>query len=409
MKVSINKKYIPLIVLVSAGVVAALLLITAPRTRKQEPSRAVPTVAAVPLEKGVYDVKVEAFGRVVPSREVTITPEVSGKIVSMNQEMEPGGILREGDLLVRIEKADYELARDRARAALRESEAALELEKGRQVVAKREWEIFGKDIDPSIASGELAQRKPQLAQAEADVKSAEAALGEAELNLTRTELRAPFDSIVLEESVDIGQRIGTDSGIARIAGTESFWVNAAVPLDSFMRIKPEENGDGSPVAIYLDSGLGGTVVRCGKVIRKLGDLDPEGRMGKVLISIDDPLSISEESSEQPVPLESYVRVEISTGRINGVYRIPRRGLRENDTVWVADKDGKLRIRDVRVSRRFLDDVYIEGEFEKGDMLVVSHLASALPGMDVSVRDGGEDGTGKQVASAGKETPYCGKE
>lgn len=407
MKITVNRRFLPLIILACAGLIAAFLLITSPTTRNQEPAKPVPAVVTVPLEKGEYDLIVEAFGSVIPAREVSITPEVTGKIVYVNPEMEPGGVLGEGDLLVSIEKADYELAVERAAAALREAEAALELEKGRQVVAKREWEIFGKDIDSSIASGELAMRKPQLAQAEADVKSAKAALGEAELNLRRTDLRAPFDSIVLEESVEVGQRVGPDSGIARLAGTGSFWVKASVPLDSFRRIEPEENGDGSAVTIYLDSGLDGTAVRCGKVIRKLGDLDPQGRMGKLLISIEDPLSLGGEQDGRAVPIESYVRTEIRAGTMKDVYRIPRRGLRENNTVWVAEKDGKLGIREVSVSRRYRDEVYVNGSFEPGDSLIVSHLASVIPGMEVNVRDGGGV-PGERVASA-EDDPKCGKE
>jgi multidrug efflux pump subunit AcrA (membrane-fusion protein) len=259
-------------------------------------------------------------------------------------------------------------------------------------------------------SGELALRKPQLAQAEADVKSAEVNLGEAKLNLSRTTIRAPFDSIVLEESVDIGQRVGPTTSIATLAGTAVFWVSASVPLDSFGRIVPEDNGDGSPVSIYLDTGLGGTVLRCGKVVRKLGNLDPEGRMGKVLISIEDPLSLKNGAREKAVPLDSYVRAEISTGAINNVYRIPRRGLRENNTVWVADKDGKLRIRPVTIAWRYLDDVYVRADFGEGDRLIDTYLSSVIPGMDVKIRDSEEEmePAGEKLASAGIE-PFCGKE
>lgn len=408
MRILENRWRLPAIIILIAAGVAGVIILTAPETEKKEPSRPVPAVEAIPLEEGNYALKVEAFGRVIPSREVTLTPEVTGKIVSMNPEMEPGGILKKGDLIIQIEKADYELAVERAAAGLREAEAALELEKGRQVVAKREWEIFGKDLDQSLASGELALRKPQLAQAEADVKSAQAMLKEANLDLERTTIRAPFDSLVLEESVEIGQRVAPEVDIVRIAGTDSYWVNASVPINSFRRIDPADNGEGSTVTLFLDAGLGGTITRCGKVIRKLGNLDPEGRMGRILISIDDPLLLEEDSVDSVIPLESYVRAEINAGDIRDVYKIPRRGLRENNTVWIADPDQKLRIKNVDIVWRYGDYVYVRDDFEAGDRLITSHIANVLPGMDVAVREQDTQAAGKRIASGDTEI-FCGKE
>jgi RND family efflux transporter MFP subunit len=396
MKKLINTKYITALILAAAVVVAAMIIITSPETKKHKPEKAVPAVSTTPLEKGNYAIKVEAFGRVIPAREVAITPEVTGKIVELGREIQPGGILKKGDLIIQIDKADYELQIDRAAASLRQAEAALELEKGRQKVAKREWEIFGKDVDPSLASGELALRKPQLAEADANVKSANAALEEAKLNLERTTILAPFDSIVLEEEAEIGQRVGSEMTVARIVGTDSFWINASVPFDSFQLITPASEDKGAPVTVYLDTGLGGDIPRCGSVIRKLGDLDPEGRMGRVLISIEDPLSLKNGGDRNAIPLESYVKVEISAGELENVYKIPRQGIRENSSVWVAGPDNRLAINDVKIVWRYKDDVYVKDGFTEGDRLITSHLASVIPGMEVVVRDNG--GETKQVAS-----------
>ena len=382
----INTRYLALIILFAAVLIAGLIIYTSPETKKQEPEKSVPVVSTLPLIKSDYPIFVEAFGRVVPAREVSLNPEVSGRIVELGPDIEPGGLLKKGDLIIQIEKADYELSVERAAAALRESEAELELEKGRQKVAEREWEIFGKDIDPSLASGELALRKPQLIQAEADVKSARAALEEAKLGLERTTIRAPFDSVVLEENVEIGQRVGTETIIARLAGTENFWVNASVPFQSYQLIDATGEENGSPVKIILETGLDENIVRCGRVIRKLGDLDPAGRMGRVLVSIHDPLSLDNGTNEAAIPLESYVKVEISAGDLENVYRVPRQGIRENSSVWVAGPDDRLSIKDVKIVWRYKDEVYVRDGFAEGDRLITSHLASVIPGMEVLIED-----------------------
>lgn len=381
-----NTRYLALIIILAAVLAAGLIIYTSPETKKQDPEKSVPVVSTLPLIKSDYPIFVEAFGRVVPAREVSLNPEVPGRIVELGPDIEPGGLLKKDDLITQIERADYELAVERAAAALRESEAELELEKGRQKVAEREWEIFGKDIDPSLASGELALRKPQLIQAEADVKSTRAALEEAKLGLERTTIRAPFDSIVLEEDVEIGQRVGTETTIARLAGTENFWVNASVPFQSYQLIGATDQENGSPVKIILETGLDENIVRCGRVIRKLGDLDPAGRMGRVLVSVDDPLSLDEDSGDAAIPLESYVKVEISAGELDSVYKVPRQGIRENSSVWVAGPDDRLSIKDVKILWRYKDEVYIRDGFSEGDRLITSHLASVIPGMEVLVED-----------------------
>src|SRR5690606_7193871 len=104
------------------------------------------------------------------------------------------------------------------------------------------------------------------------------------------------------------------------------------------------------------------------------------------------------------------RAEISTGTIAGVYRIPRRGIRENNTVWVVDNGSKLRIRPVTIAWRYQDDIYVHADFGEGDRLIDSHLSSVIPGMDVMIRKSEEETepAGEKIASAGAE-PFCGKE
>src|SRR5690606_17819963 len=100
----------------------------------------------LPVERRRLDREVEAYGVVRPAREVQIYPEVSGRIVKMHPALEPGGVIAEGDILVEIDPEEYELALDRALGALAEAEAALEVEQGRQLIAKREWELYGRDL-----------------------------------------------------------------------------------------------------------------------------------------------------------------------------------------------------------------------------------------------------------------------
>jgi multidrug resistance efflux pump len=64
---------------------------------------------------------------------------VSGQVVEISPSLVVGGFFRQGDLLFRVEQADYRLAVDRARAALAKAEFDLATVEGQARVARQEW------------------------------------------------------------------------------------------------------------------------------------------------------------------------------------------------------------------------------------------------------------------------------
>lgn len=121
----------------------------------------------------------------------------------------------------------------------------------------------------------------------------------------------------------------------------------------------------------------------GHVVRHLGQLEPEGRMAQVLVSVSDPLGRESTSSNQPpLSLNSYVRAELNAGTLDQAVMIPRRGLRENDEVWVVDTNDELQVREARVLWRQGESLTLSNTFSEGDRIVVSPLQDALPGMKV---------------------------
>jgi hypothetical protein len=117
----------------------------------------------------------------------------------------------------------------------------------------------------------------------------------------------------------------------------------------------------------------------------MGDLDPQGRMARVLVRVDDPLKLSSESANnQQLLMGSYVRTEISGKRIPQVARLPRPSIHTNDTVWIMREDGTLAIRPVTIVWRTGDSVLISEGISAGDNLIVSNLAAPVDGMQVRV-------------------------
>ncbi|MCB1234710.1 MAG: hypothetical protein KDM91_06535, partial [Verrucomicrobiae bacterium] len=129
-----------LLVLGGAGSVAWLLLKTAPTTEPEDTRQAVKIVRVIDLKPTDERIVVSAWGSVIPAREVTMEPQVSGRVIAQHESLIPGGRLSAGEELVRIDPADYEMALIERKAELEEAHYESEVERGRQLIAKREWE-----------------------------------------------------------------------------------------------------------------------------------------------------------------------------------------------------------------------------------------------------------------------------
>ncbi len=380
------KKYIITFVIFLLAVGAAVgLYQTSPKTKKARPARAVPLVQTSEIRPNIENVTIEAFGTIIPSRQITLQSEVEGRIISQNPELIPGGLIRQKDMVISIDPADYELTVNEYKAALEEAVFELDLEEGKQVIAEREWKLMENEISTTREGKSLALREPHLRLVKAKVDKAKSKLATAELALQRTSIMSPFNAVVIEEFVDEGQLVNTQTPIATLVGTDQYRVQVSVPVSVLHRISlSSETGQAnSPAQIIFEPGNGASVVRHGHVLKIMGDLEPEGRMARLLIVIDDPLNLRNPVEKgDMILLGSYVKVLISAGTLDNVYSIPRQAMREGDVIWVKDNNNKLQIRKVTIVWRRKDDVLVNADLQQGDTLILSRLQSPLPGMAV---------------------------
>jgi len=391
------------LIIVGAGIAgAAYLTKTAPRTAKRPPAEWVPVVQVEPLRPASYTVKVKAMGAVVPARRIVLRSRVSGQVDAMHPEFTEGGFLNRGERILQLEDADYKLALQQAKSRLVESQYALKLELGRQEVAKKEWALLQGDWGTDPVDSDLALRKPHLDKVKADVAAAEAAMEKAALDLSRTRIEAPFNAMVLSKSVDIGSQVSPQEPLAELVGTDTYWVQASIPVNrlDWIRIPQRSGGSGSKAAVIY---AGNHRIE-GMVARLIGDLTSEGRMAQVLIEVEDPLRLNQPGADAPpLLIGEYVRVEMEGTRLEDVFVVPRTALRDNDTVWMFSEDSTLEIRKVSPIWRDAETVVLENEVQAGDRLVVSGLPAPVAGMQVRLEEAAKGGnSGRPSAPAMRE-------
>lgn len=382
-------KYIIFFLIIILAVAAAVgLYNTSPKTKKAIPKRPVPLVQTAEIRPGREKVVIEAFGTIIPAKRITLQSEVEGRIINRNPELIPGGLIGQGDMVIQVDPADYELLVREYRAEMEEAMFEMDIEEGKQVIAEREWKLLEKEIEASAAGKNLALREPHLRLVKAKVEKAKSRLAAAELALKRTTIRAPFDALVLKKFVEKGQLVSRQTPLVTLAGVDRFWVRVSIPVALLQRISlPGRPGQpGSAAEVIFEPVNNTAVVRHGHVLRIMGDLDPEGRMARILIVIDDPLNlhagVNARQGEGRILLGSYVKVRINAGFFDNVYSIPRQALREGNVVWVQDNKDKLQVRDVDVVWRRKDEVLVNANLKQGDKLILSRLQSPLPGISV---------------------------
>lgn len=165
---------------------------------EQQPA---PTAKAAPIAVQVQDLVAEtierriiANGKTSANREVQLRGEISGRVIDIGPA--EGTLVRPGDVLVRLDPRDREVALLQAKAVLRQRQ--IEREAARQLNRKG------------------FQAETALAEAEANHAIAEAALKRAELDLDHTEIRAPFAGILDRRDVEIGDFIDIGETIATV-------------------------------------------------------------------------------------------------------------------------------------------------------------------------------------------------
>ena len=382
----ILKVVLPLLIIGLALLGAEMLMVlgpTVPKTvREVKPTFVEVLTARARDERAV----IVAYGTVQVHQRLVVKPEISGRVVKLNPRLVIGETLDKGAALLQIDPRDYRVAVDEQRAALAKAEFDLKVELGNQAVAKREWSLLNPSAgEVNTLSRQLALRRPHLKEKRIALAAAKSRLRKARLDLQRTVLRAPFNALVLEESVEVGQLINTRSTVATLAGTDEFRVQVSVPIRQLDWISFPGAGHprGSSVRVIRERGNGEPVVRQGTVVELLGDVTENGRMAQVLVSIADPLELAQPAKgRQPLLLGEYVRVEIEGPELHDVIVLPRDAIREGTRVWVKNAGNQLEVRPVEIVLSRKDTVLVGQGLRDGEAIITSQVPAAIPGLQL---------------------------
>lgn len=360
-------------------------------------------VSATPQEAMVI-----GQGIVEPAEKVNLLAQVSGVVTKVHSDLSLGGQIKKKTKLLQIDPTDYSLAITEAKARVQIAQQEISLEMGRSEAALQEWKLMKKR--GGISAGEDAKnralRRPQQEIAQNNLKIAKNALRRAQIGYQRTVLRAPFNAVVLNESVDKGQLIGPGAPIATLAGTDQFWITTSIPTSELgwidfpkkKRRKSKRKVIGSKAIVRYDVGAY-VIEREGYVLRQLTQLETTGRMARVVIEVPDPLGLK--GDQKSLLLGAQVEVRILGKSMGEVIEIPRSAVHNEQELWIfiaektndqgelkatkinvegKQKLGRLEVRKVDILRKRKDSVLIRSGLQTGEILITSRIPTPVPGM-----------------------------
>ncbi len=391
------------IILLGSFGIAALLVAQRPEPERREPPSQIPFVVTAPVVAGSGAIPVHGAGTVRPRVQVDVAAGVSGRVVWVDPAFESGGRVSEGQVLFRLDDADYRHRMEQARSGVAVQQVELLKVEEEARIAREQYEAFQSRRGAATGDAEaspLAHWEPQLEAARAGVERARAVLAETELLLARTEVQAPFDAVVRSESVGVGQFVAAGVGVGAIYASDA--VEIVVPLadadaalvPGLWDLRPGVADRRATARVTADYGTGAHVWE-GYVDRVEAALDEATRTLDVIVRVPDPFrggsrvetgsasdgAASSAGTPPPLLIGQFANVEISGIAPEQYFQIRRLGLRPGNEVWAID-DEAVTIVPVRVLQRFDDTVYVTGGLHEGQQVVLRGIQFATEGLRV---------------------------
>ncbi|WP_018700493.1 efflux RND transporter periplasmic adaptor subunit [Amorphus coralli] len=403
---------LPVLVLVGAVAFTQWLVGSKPEMQRRPPTETAYSVETVEPERGAHSPTVSVYGEVVSAARVELRALVDGEIMEVAPGLKAGATVAAGDDLLAIDAFSYEGALVEAKANLAEAEAELtaarsrvalkteslaevrtqldlaerDLERGRTLVTRQagtEQSVDERSLVVSQRRQSISQLVNEIAIEEAGIKQQTAAIERlrwrvrnAERDLADTALKAPFDAVVVNETVEVGRLIGEN--------------DVAVTLDRLDAVDVEFTLSDRQYGVLVNDGgsLEGTPI---EVIWRIGDTPRRytatvERVGAEISSARGGIQVYarlDESQEKALPRPgAFVEVRLPGRVFADSIRIAAASVYDRDHVFVV-RDSRLERRTVAVLAQDGDTVIVAGEVAPGDHVLLTRIAEAGDGLLVN--------------------------
>ncbi|WP_456385670.1 efflux RND transporter periplasmic adaptor subunit [Desulfolithobacter sp.] len=378
------------VLIIGAGVGGFVLLqkMKKPPQHKDPGEHALP-VEVVTVQPGRATITVDGYGEIRSRSRVEIAAEVTGRVVSVygreqdkGGNLEPGVVVRAGEVLLLIDDRDYRLEYESSRARLKILERDL-------VLAERELarvrELYELKRSGSISSVEQAESSCNAVRNQ--VRQLQQAMELARLRMNRCVIRAPFTCRIAEVHVEVGSYVSPGRQVLTLVDDRDLEVQIGLDSREALRWLRFEDRTGAGFWFGRPLPVTGQVqwvedarIQGRAVVDRVVRFDPKSRTLVVALRLS-----AKPGSGSRVPLVEgmYCRVTIPGAVLENVFVLPRRAVTFDSLVYVA-VENRLQTRKVEVARVEDDRALVTAGLEPGEQVIVTRLDNPLENSLLSI-------------------------
>jgi membrane fusion protein (multidrug efflux system) len=363
------------------GLLLGVLLLTAACSEEKKPAQGAgaqrPPVAVgvITAEPQTLPVTNNLPGRIAPTRIAEVRPRVSGIVVE--RVFQQGTMVKQGDVLYRIDPAPFRVRVESAAATLKRAEAA-------QLQARQHSDRIVELRERNVASVQQSESATAaLAQADADVAVARAGLAAAQLDLEYSEVRAPISGRIGRALITEGALVGTGAAdiLATIQQLDPVYADFTQSAGELLALRQAlklgaltgANPGAANVQLLFDNGE--AYKHRGQLLFSEATVDVT--TGQVTLRGQFP------NPEGDLLPGMYVRVVIEQGSQSNAIAVPLQAIQRDGAgqgqLYVLQADGTLELRPVRTGRTLDNRQVIDDGLKPGEQVVVEGFQKIRPG------------------------------
>lgn len=382
-------------------------------------------VQATTVQPRDYPVIITGYGEAKALTVVTVAPEVAGRVVYTHPTLKSGQVIPAGDVMFRIDSADYEAGLQVARAGVAQWQnsvsrlkkqfaidaqrlktlersahlARTEFERIKQLlemnsvgtrsgVDQAERAFNGAADQADLIAQAVSLYPLQIREAESSLLSATARLSMAETNHSRCTVKAPFNSRIKSVSVETGQYVAPGQNILTLADDSILEIQ--VPLDSrdarhWLLFEMPAN-DRPPTAWFsrltpVTCTIRWTEDKTGSAwtgaLNRVVKFDQQTRTITVAVRITAESALGKGNRTLPLVEGMFCTIDIPGRTMREVYRLPRQAVSFQNKIYLVNEDSRLKTVDVTVARIEGESVYVGKGLNPGDTVILTRLIDPL--------------------------------
>lgn len=377
--------FTPILIIVLGFIVLAALSSMAEKPEKKAQLNLAPIVDVLNIKMQDVVFTISSQGSVKPRTETALISEVSGAVTFVSKKFVVGGYFSKGEVLLEIDPITYQVAVLQSQARLGAAEATYVEENARAEQAEDEWLLSGRPIEDAPL---LALRLPQLQKAQADVEAAEADLKQAQIKLARTKIIAPYDALLKEKNVDIGQYVTSGVQLAKTFAVD--YAEIRLPIKqhdiAFIDLPKINQTMSANIAVDISLRLAGETLHWPSTISRYeGEVNLQSRVHYLIAHVEDPYNLfGKVEHGEELRAGTFVNAQIQGKKVENIITLPREVLRGAKSLHLLTTDNKLEVIDIEILRADKNNIYTSSTIDASKRVITTKLSAAVNGMSLRV-------------------------